>query len=520
MEATAVNPVLQSAIVDKYGKPFAEKTQQIVENLDMTVEKQDVVVEKQDQIGDKVKDVLSNLEGSGGNLGKAFGKSADGLKELTFGFVDIKGVLEEISKKFSAVGDLVAPLAEIGSFGFLTSSIGVNESGQVTVSDPDEKDDSPGIIDTSGNVIDTGDKKKSDKATEKSNKKTLNFMERFRKSIGFVITGFKNLMKSLIPLIAKFVFMGLKFAVVAFGVGKLIQALGGWNFVESFIDNVVIGLKSLQLAFLKATNLFGGEEKKKKIREVEGELRFQKAQKEDKKRVREIEEASKDEKGVINLDKVKEQVEKEGLVSSKHGTTTKKNEVTGAVTIMDSSGNVIHDPKIQQKLDYLAIKAKLELPKLKESVEKDGDNLKAKAALTAAEGFIAEYNRTYGDEKLDNVMGSYKKFQDEQGRFQDKSLETFLVTQDEGGMRENLDKYNPMGGRGDMDFATFVYGSKKIGDTIKKEIDETKSSDFIDSKGEGGYLARISAPNIATQINNAYQLDALPVSKESIADSS
>lgn len=82
----AVNPVLQSAIIDKYGRPFAEKTQKIVENLDMTVEKQDVVVEKQDQLGDKVKDVINNLDRAGGGFRNAFEKSSSGLKELTGGF--------------------------------------------------------------------------------------------------------------------------------------------------------------------------------------------------------------------------------------------------------------------------------------------------------------------------------------------------------------------------------------------------------------------------------------------------
>ena len=309
MEATAVNPALQSAIVDKYGKPFAEKTQQIVENLDMTVEKQDVVVEKQDQIGDKVKDVLSNLEGSGGNLGKAFGKSADGLKELTFGFVDIKGVLEEISKKFSAVGDLVAPLAEIGSFGFLTSSIGVNESGQVTVSDPDEKDDSPGIIDTSGNVIDIGDKKKSDEVTEKSNKKTLNFMERFRKSMEFVITGFKNLAKSLIPLIAKFVLMGLKFAVVAIGLAYLVKALGGWKFVEERIRDIELSL--LRFANFLDRYVFFNPDRADKRETV---IDFKEQVQEDKEEVNKLKKETIDEKGEVDEKKFEEKRIEKGLV--------------------------------------------------------------------------------------------------------------------------------------------------------------------------------------------------------------
>ena len=309
METTAVNPVLQSAIVDKYGRPFAEKTQKIVENLDLTVEKQDVVVEKQDQIGDKVKDVLSNLEGSGGNLGKAFGKSADGLKELTFGFVDIKGVLEEISKKFSAVGDLVAPLAEIGSFGFLTSSIGVNESGQVTVSDPDEKEDSPGIIDTSGNVIDIGDKKKSDEVTEKSNKKTLNFMERFRKSMGFVITGFKNLAKSLIPLIAKFVLMGLKFAVVAIGLAYLVKALGGWKFVEERIRDIELSL--LRFANFLDRYVFFNPDRADKRETV---IDFKEQVQEDKEEVNKLKKETIDEKGEVDEKKFEEKRIEQGLV--------------------------------------------------------------------------------------------------------------------------------------------------------------------------------------------------------------
>ena len=79
----AVSSVLQSSIVDKYGKPFAQKTQKIVENLDMTVEKQDVVVEKQDEIGKKVKNVINKLDKSSSNFSDAFTRSSDGLKELS-----------------------------------------------------------------------------------------------------------------------------------------------------------------------------------------------------------------------------------------------------------------------------------------------------------------------------------------------------------------------------------------------------------------------------------------------------
>lgn len=105
-----VNPVLQSAIVDKYGKPFAEKTQKIVENLDLTVEKQEIVIEKQDEIGKATKKVMRNFEV---DMGGAFARSSDGIKELTGGFLDIKDIIETVGKKFSALADVVAPFSEV-----------------------------------------------------------------------------------------------------------------------------------------------------------------------------------------------------------------------------------------------------------------------------------------------------------------------------------------------------------------------------------------------------------------------
>jgi len=111
----AVNPVLQSAIVDKYGQPFAQKTQKIVEQLDVTVEKQEIVIEKQDEIGKATKKVMRNFEF---DMGGAFARSSDGIKELTGGFLDIKDIIETVGKKFSALGDVIAPFSEmISGFG-------------------------------------------------------------------------------------------------------------------------------------------------------------------------------------------------------------------------------------------------------------------------------------------------------------------------------------------------------------------------------------------------------------------
>lgn len=120
MEATAVNPALQSAILDKFGNPFGQATQKIVENMDMTVEKQEIVIEKQDEIGKKTKEVISNLEGSSVDFNAAFSRSSDGIKELTGGFVDLRGIIETIGKKFSALNDVFAPVGEAisGLFAF------------------------------------------------------------------------------------------------------------------------------------------------------------------------------------------------------------------------------------------------------------------------------------------------------------------------------------------------------------------------------------------------------------------
>ena len=108
----AVSSVLQSSIVDKYGKPFAQRTQKIVEQLDVTVEKQEIVIEKQDEIGKATKKVMRNFEVE---MGGAFARSSDGIKELTGGFLDIKDIIETVGKKFSALGDVIAPISEIVS---------------------------------------------------------------------------------------------------------------------------------------------------------------------------------------------------------------------------------------------------------------------------------------------------------------------------------------------------------------------------------------------------------------------
>ena len=115
-----INPALQSAVLDKFGNPFGQATQKIVENMDMTVEKQEIVIEKQDEIGKKTKEVISNLEGSSVDFNAAFSRSSDGIKELTGGFVDLRGIIETIGKKFSALNDVFAPVGEAisGLFAF------------------------------------------------------------------------------------------------------------------------------------------------------------------------------------------------------------------------------------------------------------------------------------------------------------------------------------------------------------------------------------------------------------------
>lgn len=528
----AVNPALQSAVLDKFAKPFANKTAKIVDNLDTTIEKQDIVVEKQDDIGKKIKKVVSDIESSG--IKDAFARSSDGIKELSFGLLDIKGVLETVGDKFRALQDVVAPISEIGNFAFGDAGqrakdffLGDNKDKLRDTKSPlrqVRKGETvkfggktykggqmlPAGVDEDGQIIQMG-----------LAKRLNNSFKGLFKSIGNITKAFGRLVMSLIPLTLKFLLFGGLFAAVAFGVGKLIQALGGWNFVESIIDNVVISLKSLELAFLKASNFFKGtEEKQNQIDLLSTELEFQKNQKRDKERIREIEEESKNDKGVIDVEKVKAQIDKEGLTSSKYGARVEQDEDTGKVTTLTGTGKVLIDRETQAKLDYLAIRAANELPMLAEAALKQGEGSKAEAAYKAAQGFIAEYEKTYGNKKLKEVLDSYTTFKDNQGMFQDKSIDTFLLTQESGGMTENLDAYNFSGGQGLNDFSRFISGSKKTGEDIKNQIDETKRSGIIDTFGQGGYLARISAPNIATQINNAYQLDAIPTSKESIADSS
>jgi hypothetical protein len=301
--------------------------------------------------------------------------------------------------------------------------------------------------------------------------------------------------------------------------------LGGWNLVEKVIDNVIIGLKALELGFLKAKNVFGlfaDKEERELIKRKEAELQFIRDQKNDKKQVREIEEKFTSKEGVVDTAKVKQEIDEKNLISSKYGGTLKKDETSGEFFTESGTGKIVRDTQtkqtIQADLDMLAIKSFQQREKLVsklENAEKKGDEediAKAKAALKAADGFIANYDQIYGKGSLEQTMQNYQGFVDSRGQFQDRSVGRFLSIKDNVDIRE----FNDAG----SNFSRFVLNSGRTGEVIEQQIKESKSSALIDNMGQGGYLARISAPNIATQINNAYNLDAIPTSKESIADSS
>ena len=436
----AVNPVLQSAIVDKYGKPFAEKTQKIVENLDMTVEKQDVVVEKQDKLGDKIKEVVSNFEGAGTNFSDAFSRSSDGIKELSMGFLDIKGIVEEVGKKFQALGDFFAPIAEIGSFlavsGIGKKFLGGQGSGTKKTSMFDRlKERGQNIVDKtraigSQRIDDSG--RVRDKKTgrfAKKNDPLLLFKENITnkfKNLGKSMAGFtKNLLAAargfgllivgMLPVIAKFLLIGGLIALAAVGIGKLVKALGGWELLEKGINGIINLAGRLQNGFRQLVLA---------LDTIVRKVSF----------------------GTMSILSDDERASKQKAIEDTRDARFLRNERSagnvpeGATIengkILDADGNTVAvrkgteayeqkqlDVSKQQELDVLALESVKRLPQL----QKQLDNAKGKKqiehaekAIAAANHFIDEYNKSnevsaqdrfaqLQQEKGTNVFGKQKE---------------------------------------------------------------------------------------------------------------
>lgn len=438
----AVNPQLQSAVLDKFARPFADKTQNIVENLDMTVEKQDVVVEKQDKLGDKVKDVVSNLEGAGGNFSDAFSRSSDGLKELSMGFVDIKGIIEEVGKKFSALQDILAPLAEFLSFFYVANIVGKkkdkNEGIKKTSMFDRLKERGQNIVDKTraigtqyrkgellrnkkdGSLVQPGQAEDPLLLFKEKITKTFNFenlKDKF-KNLGKSIAGFTKkllaaargfglLILGMLPVIAKFLLIGGLIALAAVGIGKLVKALGGWELLEKGINGIINlagrlqnGFRQLVLALdtivrkvsFGTMSLLSDDERASKQKAIEDtrDARF-----------------FRNERSAGNVPE---------------GATIENGK------ILDAEGNTIavrkgteayeqkqEDVSKQQELDVLALESVKRLPELQKKLanaRNDKQREHAQKAIKAANHFIDEYNKSNEVSAQDR----FAKMQEEKGK--------------------------------------------------------------------------------------------------------
>jgi hypothetical protein len=444
----AVNPQLQSAVLDKFARPFADKTRQITENLDLSVEKQDVVIEKQDKLGDKVKDVVSNLEGAGGNFSDAFSRSSDGLKELSMGFVDIKGIIEEVGKKFSALQDFLSPLAEVLSFLFVSGFFGKkkdkNEGIKKTSMFDRLKERGQNIVDKTraiGTQYRKGELLRNKKDgtlvqpgqaedplllfKEKITKTFSNFGDKF-KNLGKSMAGFtKNLLAAargfgllivgMLPVIAKFLLIGGLIAVAAVGIGKLIKALGGWELLEKGINGIINLVGRIQNGFRQFILAIDTAVRK---------ISF----------------------GTMSILSDDERASKQKAIEDTRDARFFRNERSagnvpeGATIengkILDADGNTVavrkgteayeqrqEDVSKQQELDVLALESVKRLPqlqKMKDNARNDKQREHAEKAIAAAEHFIVEYNKSnevsaqdrfaqLQQEKGTNVFGKQKE---------------------------------------------------------------------------------------------------------------
>lgn len=505
MEATAVNPQLQSAILDKFGNPFGQATQKIVENMDLTVDKQEVLVEKQDTVNDKVKQVINKLDGAGDGMSNALGRASDGIKELSFGMIDLKGIFETVSNKLSALGDIFAPLAEIGSFLAVT---GVGTKIKDTLTPTKTEDDKP--------------KKRSFKYTVNGEEvpdpadAQVSLAERLQMGFTNFFTGLKTMFKNLRTVFGKAItairtftatlFTGILaflpyVAIVAaatFGLVKLVQALGGWELLSKAINGLRTIFGNLKMALnsivLWADGLpliggFLGEEGKQQREEYNrNETNRQTLQDEkdkDKARVKEI----MADESIGSIEDRKALIQKEGLV-------TQDSTVNAQGQIMSADGKVLVDTKEnisrQADLDYLALRSQMELPGLMEDLAnaKDKDKAKIQASIDAARNFIDNYNKTYGEGAAETAVAGFKRKGD---------IQKFIRSKNDSIDRREFNDAN-------ANFKFAVANAQKSGDVIKEQTIETGESALLRAGANREAIANVMAPNIITNATNQYQL--------------
>lgn len=507
MEATAVNPQLQSAILDKFGNPFGQATQKIVENMDLTVDKQEVLVEKQDTVNDKVKQVINKLDGAGDGMSNALGRASDGIKELSFGMIDLKGIFETVSNKLSALGDIFAPLAEIGSF-LAVTGVGtkIKDTLTPTKTEEEESKDFDKQFTDMLNGLNGGDAKED----------KLPLAERLQMGFTNFFTGLKTMFKNLRTVFGKAItairtftatlFTGILaflpyVAIVAaatFGLVKLVQALGGWELLSKAINGLRTIFGNLKMALnsivLWADGLpliggFLGEEGKQQREEYNrNETNRQTLQDEkdkDKARVKEI----MADESIGSIEDRKALIQKEGLV-------TQDSTVNAQGQIMSADGKVLVDTKEnisrQADLDYLALRSQMELPGLMEDLAnaKDKDKAKIQASIDAARNFIDNYNKTYGEGAAETAVAGFKRKGD---------IQKFIRSKNDSIDRREFNDAN-------ANFKFAVANAQKSGDVIKEQTIETGESALLRAGANREAIANVMAPNIITNATNQYQL--------------
>ena len=536
----AVNPVIQSAIVDKYGKPFAQKTQKIVEQLDVTVEKQEVVIEKQNKIGDKVKNVINTLDRAGGNFNDAFSRSSDGLKELSMGFIDIKDIIETVSKKFKAFGDLIAPVSETLNFAFGDAGqkakdffLGDNQKKLIRdTSSPlrrvrkGEQVEFEGKTYKGGQMLPSGVDEDGQIIQMSLAKRLNNSFKGLFKSIGNITKAFGRLVFALIPLTLKFLLFGGLFAVVAFGIGKLISALGGWDLLKAAVD----GLQSLFTKFKVAMNsviMFLDDWTPGKL--ISDESRAEKEQFNNQEKNKSFLEKRINQDaaqvGEIMNDKTLSDEDKLNKINEKK-LVTSDSTITDTGTIVSSDGEQLDyrpgtednqaflmNKDIQADLDMLAIKSAQMRQKLDTQLErakKRGDKeevAQLEKSIEASDNFIAEYDKTYGEGAFTKTMADYGEFVSSRNAFQDRSAGRFLSMRDGTDIRE----FNDAG----SNYSRFVLNAPTTGENIKKQLDENKTN-ILDANAKGTF-ASVMAPSLTQQITSVYENKNQPPASETIS---
>ena len=504
----AVNPVLQSAILDKFGKPFAQKSAEIVDKMDLTADKQDVVIEKQNTLTDAIKDVVSSIKDSTQNIKASFGKASDGIKELSFGFVDIKGIVGEVNNKFGALKDVLAPLIEIGAAlgvtGFFTGKIGKKQKTQDTDGTDDIKD-----VKKSGFA-------KLKEAEEDIRRKKLGRGGRFKEDIGksasslkesflglgtkikLISKAFGGLIIGMLPVIAKFLLIGGLITLAAVGIGKLIGALGGWELLEKAINGIQNVIGRLQNGFRQLVlaldtivrkvsfgkmSILDDDERAEKQQAIEDERDRRYFSKE--RAAGNVPEGATFEDGKI-LDKDK------NVISIRKGTEAYEQKQL--------------DVKQQQELDVLALESVKRLPELQKKLanaKNEKQKESAEKAIEAANNFITRYNETHEvsaedrfakmqEEKGKNIFGKQKEVS-----LNDvvKSVEEQHGVELEGNIALKANKY--------------INDASRTGDIIKEQTAEGKT-DFIDNFGSGGALASVMQPSLIQNNNSTFEMGSQP----------